>query len=388
MPENAKYLILIITVLIIPKLLLRFRMPSGLTALALGVATTFFLGWFQTSQTVEILATLGITSLFLFAGLEVEVEEFKKNAPILLKHISIAAGVVGISTYGLHTFTELDFRASAVLALGLTTPSTGFILNALNSFKFDDKQKYWIRTKAIAIEVLALILLFFALQSQSVLELGMSLSTLIVLILLIPLTFRFFLKIIAPFAPDSEVTFMILVAFVSGVITKELGTYYLIGAFIVGVVAAQFRHFIHTENSEKMLYSISFFSSLFIPFYFFKSGLRIDTSALGWSSLIYGIVFLVVFVPVRYLSTFLSVHFFLKECWSSRYEISMSLMPTLIFGLVMASILQVKFQAPNEIVNGLIIYTVLSSIIPAVVLKSAPPEEYDFSTLNAKGKRL
>ncbi|MCB0415601.1 MAG: cation:proton antiporter, partial [Bdellovibrionales bacterium] len=255
MAEEIHYFILIISVLLVPKIVMRFQVPAGLTALVMGVLTSYYLGWFATSQTVTILATLGITSLFLFAGIEIDFGELKKNGPVLIKHILVSGSIITICTYVLGWILNLDTREAVVLSLGLTTPSTGFILNSIDNFKFTEEQRYWIRSKAIANEILALLILFFTLRSQSFAQLGISLAAIILMIILLPIAFRLFIKTIAPFARDSEVTFMILMAFICGVVTMKLGTYYLIGAFITGVVAAQFRHFIKTENSEKMLYS-------------------------------------------------------------------------------------------------------------------------------------
>ncbi len=386
MAEEVQYFVLIISVLLVPKLLLRFRIPTALTEMAMGIAVAFFLGWFNESQTVETLATLGITSLFLFAGFEVNFDELKGNISVLLKQLAKTSLLIALYSFSLYWALELSLRASVLLALGFTTPSTGFILSSLKGFSFTEKQRYWIRTKAISKEVLALIILFFALQSNSGPMLGLSVAAIALIISIVPLLFYFFLKKIAPFAPDSEVTFMILMAFVCGVATKELGTYYLIGAFIVGIVAGQFSHFIATENSEKMLYSIRFFSSIFVPFYFFKSGLKINLEFLDLASLMYGAAFLIIFIPLRYLSLFASIYFFLRDCWGSRYEITTSLMPTLIFGLVIASILRDKLGVAEEIVNGLIIYTIGVSVIPAIFLKSSPPEVFDSSLLRSSTK--
>lgn len=377
MNQEIQYFILLTTLLLLPKILLRFRIPSGLTAMALGVATTLGLGWFTQSQLLATLSTLGITSLFLFAGLEVDIEELKKNWKILIEHIVQSVFIIFISSYFLGWAFNLNFRPALILSLGLTTPSTGFILNSLNSFDFTAQQRYWIRSKAITKEVLALIILFFVLQSESLLSLSGSLLAIVTLTASLPFLFRFFLKIVAPYAPDSEVSFLILLAFLAGVITYELGTYYLIGAFIVGIVAAQFRHFIKTENAEKMFYSVAFFSSLFVPFYFFKVGINLGDSQLTWWGLIYGLIFLTVFIPLRYFSVILSIKFFLKGCWSSRQNIALPLMPTLIFSLVISQILRSRFDVSVDIVNGLVIYTILSSIIPSLFLEKAPPEEYD-----------
>ncbi|MCB0347382.1 MAG: cation:proton antiporter [Bdellovibrionales bacterium] len=377
MADEIKYFILIICVLLIPKFLLRLRIPAGITAIALGILTSHFLGWFSSSPTLEVLATLGVTSLFLFAGLEIDLYELKKDAPTLIKHVVISVVIIFVCAYGLHWALDLNYRVATILSLGLTTPSTGFILNSISGFKLTEQQKYWIRSKAIAKEVLALVILFFSLQSESIGQLSISLGVIVMMILVLPLAFQFFIKIIAPYAPDSEVTFMILMAFICGVVTMKLGAYYLIGAFIAGVIAAQFRHFIKTDDSEKMLYSISFFAGLLIPFYFFKAGVKIDLSAVSINSLLYGLWFLAIFVPIRYLNVFVSLRFFLNECWGSRYQISLSLMPTLIFGLVIASILRNQFMVDMDIINGLILYTIVASIIPSIFLKGAPRELYD-----------
>lgn len=386
MADEIKYFILIICVLLIPKFLLRVRIPSGLTAMALGVLTGYFLGWFDNSPTLEVLATLGVTSLFLFAGLEIDLYELKKDAPTLVKHIITSFIIIVASAYALSLAFDLSFRISMILSLGLNTPSTGFILNSINGFKLTDQQKYWIRSKAIAKEVLALVILFFALQSESMGQLSISLGVIVVMILVLPLAFRFFIKKIAPYAPDSEVTFMILMAFICGVVTMKLGAYYLIGAFIAGVIAAQFRHFIKTDSSEKMLYSISFFASLLIPFYFFKAGVKIDLLTVSINSFLYGAIFLLIFVPIRYLNVFASIRFFLPEHWESRYQISLSLMPTLIFGLVIAAILRNQFQIDTDIVNGLILYTIVASAIPSILLTGAPREQYDPRFLEKREK--
>lgn len=375
--EDIKLFILLVAVLLFPKFLMRFRIPSGLTAIALGVLTGAFLGWYENSQTLYIMATLGITSLFLFAGLEVDLYEFRRDATIIIKHLAKTVALVLLCAALLSHFLDLETRAAILLSLGLTTPSTGFILNSLNGFNFTEDQRYWIRAKAIAKEVVALIVLFFALQSSSVGELSLSLLALAVMIVVLPILFRFFLRVIAPFAPDSEVTFMILLAMLCGVITRALGTYYLIGAFIVGVTAAQFQHFISHEKSEKMFYSVGFFFAFFVPFYFFKAGLSMAQESITPMSLLWGLGFLVVFVPVRYFSILLSIRLFIHEYWKDRKEIAMSLMPTLIFGLVVASILRTRFAVDPDIVAGLVIYTLLSSAVPSLFLEKAPPEDYD-----------
>lgn len=375
--QEFQYFILITTLLILPKALMRYGIPSGLTAIGLGLFTGISLGWFTNDNTLYILSTLGVTSLFLFAGLEIEFDELKQDSKILFTHIGQNLLLMLLASLVLSLIFDLSAQASVLLALGLLTPSTGFILNSLKGFKLAKEEEYWIRTKAIATEIIALGVLFFALQAESLGKLSVSLGVILTLVFILPLMFRFFLNVIAPFAPDSEVTFMILLALVCGIITSKLGAYYLIGAFIVGVVAAQFQHFMKTEDSEKMLYAVGFFSSLFIPFYFYKAGINMASADITWRGVFIGLSFTTVFIPLRYLFSIATIRVMLKGFWKDRVVIAMSLMPTLIFGLVIASVLHERFEVDSDITTGLLVYTILSSVAPSLFLKKAAPSEYN-----------
>lgn len=89
---DFQYFILIAVLLIVPKVLQRYRIPGGLSALAMGVAAGYFWGVYKSDAVVSLFATLGITTLFLFAGLEVSVTEIKRDFRFLAKHL--LAGLV------------------------------------------------------------------------------------------------------------------------------------------------------------------------------------------------------------------------------------------------------------------------------------------------------
>ena len=267
-----------------------------------------------------------------------------------------------------------------ILALGLTTPSTGFILNSIAAYNFDEKVKFWISNSAIASEIVAILILFFTLQSVSLNKLMTSSFTILAMLVVVPYLFSFFLRKIAPFAPDSEVSFLVLIAFLCGIITRSIGTYYLVGAFIVGMVASQFRHFEGNQKSEKMLYSVHFFFSFFVPFYFFQAGITVSKMEFNWDGIMYGLTFIALFLPLRLFTMNFSLRMFLEKMDENSNQISIAQLPTLIFGIVIALILQQNFKVPSEITIGLIIYTIFSSVLPAILLEKAPPQEYDSST--------
>ncbi len=374
-----QYFILFSFLLIIPKMLLRYRIPAALTALGFGFFTTIALGWFNDDEMILMMARLGITSLFLFAGMEVDIDELKEDSNVLIKHLTKVTLLIVAVGFGLEYFFDIGYRASMILSLGIMTPSTGFILDSLKGIHLTEGQEKWVRSKAISKELVAIFMLFVILQTQSISEFVISTAIITAMIFILPPVFRFFLEKIAPFAPDSEASFLILIALLCGVITTKIGAYYLVGAFIVGMTAGRFRHFMENENSGGILSSVSFFFSFFAPFYFYKAGLSLKPEMFSLTGVMLGLILTAVFLPLRYTSTISSIWFFNKESWSCRNHIALPLIPNLIFGLVIMSVLRDRFNAPDHILSGLIIYTLAASVIPWFLLKPLPPEEHDSS---------
>jgi Kef-type K+ transport system membrane component KefB len=151
------------------------------------------------------------------------------------------------------------------VALALLTPSAGFILESLDRLGVSERERFWIRSKAVASELVALGVLFVTLQSTSATTLGVSALALVVMIVLLPLLFEAFARRIVPYAPKSEFAFLVMLAVVCAYATRELGVYYLVGAFVVGMAAQEFRERLPALASEKMLDAVEAFASLFAP---------------------------------------------------------------------------------------------------------------------------
>jgi Kef-type K+ transport system membrane component KefB len=374
-----QYLIIVSLILLLPKMLLRFRIPPGITALILGCISINFLEWFQDDQLIITLSRLGITSLFVFAGMEIELNNLRKNFSPLCKHLAKSFLIIALTSICLNLLFGLSVQVSIILAIALFTPSAGFIINSLKNYELTEEEIYWVKLKSISKEIAAIVTLFIALQLN---DLGTFIQTKFILITLfcaLPFIFKFYLKFIAPYAPKTEVSFLVIIAFLTGVLTKKLGTHYLVGAFATGLVAGQFNHFIKSDHSKRIENSLAAFFSIFVPFYFFRAGLIITKDFFTLTGLAYGLGMIVICVPIRIASVFFSLKLFIKEFWDDRMKISISLMPNLIFGLVILGILKNKFQVDNNILSGLVVYTLAVSILPAIFFKKMPPEEFDLS---------
>ena len=269
------YLLLLFALFVVPRILQRFRVPTAITSYALGALCGLELGLFGDDATVRLLATLGIVSLFLFAGLDVDLATLRREARVLAQHVALQlAGLALVAWAALRVF-ELDLRAASLVALALLTPSTGFILDSLDGLGLPERARFWIKSKAIASELVALAVLFVALQSTSAMGLAGSTLAVAALIALLPLAFRLFAAFVVPHAPKSEFAFLMMLAVACAVVTYELGVYYLVGAFLVGMVARRFRERAPALASERMLDAVESFASLFVPFYFFYAGLNL-----------------------------------------------------------------------------------------------------------------
>jgi Kef-type K+ transport system membrane component KefB len=232
------YLTLVIALFLVPRLLQRFRIPTAITSVALGAFLGIRFHLFAGDTTIPM---LGIVSLFLFAGLEVSFSELRWGAKVVTSHLVIQVGLLTLGTALVMQLFRLDVRPAALFSLAVFTPSCGFILDSLGAFGLTEDQRSWVKTKAIASELVALVAMFFIIQSGDVRALGLSTFAIVVLIVVLPLLFLCFAKMILPFAPKSEFTFLIILAFASAVLTRHLGVYYLVGAFVVGVTAVRLR---------------------------------------------------------------------------------------------------------------------------------------------------
>lgn len=366
------YLILIFTLLVVPHFFHRFKIPSPIITFILGiiVAASEIM---RLDSTISLMATIGISALFLFAGMEVDFFSVKKEMKVLIKHMIFELLLLSGVAYAMHQIFQIPWRVAIIVSLALLTPSTGFILESLQSLYLKEVEEFWVKAIAITTEIAALLIMFAALQSDTVTNLTVSLLALLGIIIVLPLLFWFFAKTVIPYAPHADFAFYILLALVCGFMTKSLGTYYLVGAFIVGVVARRFENHFTSRETEETLQALRLFSTFFIPFYFFKAGLTTDVFSFTWSAFFLSLIFLAVLVPLRMLILVGHGKFFLKTTYKEAFPVALALLPNLVFGLVLADILHQRYDISSTIIHAIIIYTLFISLIPRFFIKTKAP---------------
>lgn len=372
--NEVGYVLLIFIIFIVPKVLQRYRLPAAISSFGLGLAIGLGLGYFHGDATIKLLATLGIVTLFLHAGLDINITELHRKRKIVTQHIVIFVGLLSLTSAIIFSVSALPIRVCVLLALALVTPSTGFILDSIKSFGLSLEEKEWIRTKSVATELVALLCMFFTLQSLTLETFLISMATVIALIILIPLLFKFFVALIAPFAPNSEFAFLIMLATVCAFITRKIGAYYLVGAFVVGVAARRFQQQIPSITSERLIGAVELFASFFVPFYFFYSGGLLTTNDISGNAWFLGFVMIVALIPLRSIVVVGHRRIVLKETFLEGSRVAIPMLPTLVFSLVIAQILREQFAISNTIYGGLIIYSLANSLIVSFIFRTTHPD--------------
>jgi Kef-type K+ transport system membrane component KefB len=378
MDKELLYLLFVCALLILPRWLQRFRIPAPLACFAGGMLLAA-LAPGESSPLIHFAAVLGIASLFLFAGLEVNLTELLAHRWPLLRYLGVRSAAITASTWLAATVLDLTWQPALLIALAVLTSSTGFIIDSLDRFAMDARERFWVTNQAIAGELLALACMFVALQSESAISMAAGSATLLALVVAVPLAYLALARWVLPHAPGSEFSLLIQIGIVAAFVTDRLGVEYLLGAFIAGLAARQLERRLPGFASEGNVHAIKLFSSFFVPFYFFRNGAQVPWSAFNLQSLAIGLGLSLV-LPLRIGSVWWQLRRQGLEP-SQCQRIAVSLAPTLIFTLVLAHILHARFQLSDAWYAGLLIYAGINTLLPSLLLKtgfdlaSAPANE-------------
>lgn len=363
------YLLLLLCLLVVPRALQRFSIPAPVTSLLLGIAALAIWRGRMHDPVLSLLSVIGISSLFLFAGLEVDLAALRSRWRPLLAYLLIrAVKLAGIGWLAWH-FLGLSWQAAGLLALALLTPSTGFILDTLDRLGLDDEERFWVTNKAIAGELVALAALFFVLQTGDPMQLLLSSGAMLALLVGVPLVFIALGRWVVPHAPGSEFSLLIMVGMVAAFATFRLGVYYLVGAFVVGLIARLLHERMPTLASDENLHALRLFSTFFVPMYFFVAGTHVPLAALGPQALGLGVLLALAVMPLRIGAVWLQRRLIFGMREGRNLRVALALSPTLVFTLVLMQILYTRFGLPEVWVGALLVYTVLNTALPSLLVR-------------------
>jgi Kef-type K+ transport system membrane component KefB len=114
---------------------------------------------------------------------------------------------------------------------------------------------------------------------------------------------------------------------------------------------------------------VQLFASFFVPFYFFYGGMKVPSGALQLESLWIGLAITAILLPFRVGTVAIQRIYVNKDSVKSSFDVAIALAPTLIFTLVIASILHENFGISDTLFGGLLVYAAITTILPSFVLK-------------------
>jgi Kef-type K+ transport system membrane component KefB len=365
--HELSYVVLIVLLFIFPRILGKFGLPLGMGAFLMGFVSATGLDLFSGEEVIPTFAILGISSLFLFAGLEINFQELKNHARLLIQHMIVSMIVISTLVFLSERFLGLSFRISALLALALFTPSTGYILDMLPGSKIAVGQKLQVKLMAISAEIVALAMLVLV-QSSSPANVALSIGAIALLSITMPFLFQWVAKRVSIRSPGADFSFLLLLAVAVGTITKKMGAYYLVGAFLVGITVNYYERHIAKASNLEFEQAAKFFAAFFMPFYFFNAGMKVDPNMFSLDSIGMAAIFVLVSFPIRIGTVMLHRKVSTKENYKQSLPIALSLMPTLVFGLIMIEILRGANELPPEFIGGVLIYTLFTTLTPPIIL--------------------
>ncbi|RJQ21150.1 hypothetical protein C4580_02805 [Candidatus Woesearchaeota archaeon] len=370
------FLLTLIILFFIPKIVYRlYRIPFPITEILLGILLGIFLpDVFRWDDTLSIIGTIGIITLFVHSGMEIDGKFIARNRRFFIENFARHILVLCIIAAAVGYFYQTGIVVSFIAALGFTAPSASYIFSGIRGQS--GAVKNWIAGKAIAGEIMAIFLLLIFLKINKLTELAVSLAVVGLLITVLPhvlhqLYHRIFSTIVG-----NEFSFIFVVAVVSAFITELLGIHFLVGAFLAGVVSRRFvRHIVKSpdykhvtvETGQQIIEGFSFFAILFAPFYFFSIGLQIADANLPFRAIAFSSLLGIAILLVRAASMYFHRHRRFNEPARKSFTIVVSVLPTLFFSFVIAEILHSVFSVEPILYESLLVYGLLSTLLSFAV---------------------
>ncbi|CAN5470777.1 hypothetical protein BH09SUM1_BH09SUM1_28260 [soil metagenome] len=362
-------------IILAPRILEIVRIPMPLSALALGMlwAPYYLDPNAGAGPSLDIIATVAITMLFLFAGLEVDMRRIRqdwRSYTVLGGSHLVVVALVGFVCLKLFLLTS---KEALILAVGLVTPSAGYILDSLGKMRLTGGEKQGVSNGAIGLEISSLIALAVILRMDAPMELLLMAVGIGFAFFLLPIAWRALGRGFFSRVPRAEFVSMFMLAMVLAHISKALGLYYIFGAFMTGMILGKINQEKVRPETRDYVMAVELITALFIPVYFFRAGAVIPLESLSLLSLGIGTGFTLVFF-LRIAPVILSRRPITKVSSRSSAKIALALAPTLVFGLVIADILHKQTDIPKWLVGALIVHTLLITILPVIVLRGEVTE--------------
>lgn len=283
----------------------KIKMPAVLGALIAGVLIgPSVLNIVKDSEGLKLLADLGVVMLMFLAGMETDLNEFKKAG---LSSLLIAIGGVilpfifgTLSAYGFFS----DFYENIFIGVILTATSVSISVETLNELgKLKTRAGMNILGAAVIDDIIGLIIVSFVLSFAQTAKAGgsASIGSVMLMVSLKVLIFCIASVIVIAFLPkllnrfvENEKNFSLLtiiaiaLALIFAFLAEELGIASITGAYVCGLVISA------VNKKETIVHKVKTISTYFLtPVFFASIGLATNIKSINSSMLLLSLLLLI-----------------------------------------------------------------------------------------------
>jgi Na+:H+ antiporter len=380
-------LVILLSARILAELAVRLNSPSVIGELLAGVVLgPSLFGWLEPTQTIKLLAEIGIILLLFEVGLETDLKRLARTGA---KSVLVAAAGFILPLLLGFSLSYWGFGLSLLVSLfiggTLTATSIGITVRVLSDLKRQQSHEGQIVLGAAVLDdvlgvvLLALLYEFSTGGGISFANAGKVLIFVAAFFLLAPLAAKLMSLVVKRVDAVSSIPGLIPTTIVSLVLffawlANAVGAPELLGGFAAGLALSR-RFFLpfgaavradpdFAGRIEKQMQPII---QLFTPIFFVYVGLSLNFREIDWSSFFIWVFSLSLFVAAL-LGKLLGA-FFIKESWPTRWMVGMAMMPRGEVGLIFAELGRVSGIFNNEIYAGMVIVIAFTTLLPPFVMK-------------------
>lgn len=354
----------------------KFGQPSVFGKLLIGVILgPSLLGWLHTSNMLKELAEVGVILLMFLAGLETDLDEFKKSAKA-----STFAAVGGvllpfIGGFILAEFYGFDFHHSLFIGVVFVATSVSISVQTLRELgKLQTPEGFTILGAAVIDDILGLIALSVVLGIA--LGSGTGAAGIAILLVKVVLFFIFGIAVGIYVLPkvlefgekvlvtEGVLTFAIIIGLFYAVAAEVFGLAGIVGAYLAGIMISltRFQHLLF-EKVETVGYSF------FIPLFFISIGVAADASGLTGNVLMFTLIALLIAVLGKVVGSgagAMLAGFNLK----SSLGIGSGMVSRGEVALIIANIGLTSGLIGTELFTSMVVVTIVTTVVTPPLLKA------------------
>lgn len=367
-----EFLLILGLLLLIPPLTKRLLgLPLPFTQIVMGILLgPLVLNLLSADSFIALFSSLGIVTIFLLAGIDLEIDPLLRKKHALLQNLGLQMLVLLSISALIYTALDLSTQQSLLFALALVSPSASYIFSCLRTSRIHTTQKEWIISMTLTGEIAAIIIMILISKAHNPFGVLQTFILIGALVAILPKILSFIYRRIFQSMPGSQVGIVFLLAMTSALITEHLGAHFIVGAFVAGVTARKFLGSVglshHGQN--QIIDGIHGFIDIFAPFYFFFVGLTFTAAGFQLKPLLFGLLLSISVLGTRMLLV-IAHRIKSKEITETLQEsvtIATFTAPTMVFTFVVAEMLRDQFMISETLYGSLIVFGVLGSFTPMI----------------------